>query len=78
LRLEQRTDTLPMRFGGEIRIIKDPAQRALDTSLAEGAQPKDGVALATATGIVGDIGKEQSRQRGVAADRERLLDSFVE
>ena len=67
-----------MRLSRKIGIIEDAEQRVLDAGFVKSAQQKDSVAAPTAARIVGDIGKDKGRQRGVPADRERLLHGFVE
>jgi len=54
-----------MRLSRKIGIIEDAEQRVLDAGFVKSAQQKDSVAAPTAARIVGDIGKDKGRQRGV-------------
>src|SRR5262249_58261920 len=54
-RLEMHPNTLPMRLGSKVRIVKDAEQRVLDLGLVKRAQQKDRVAAPAATRVVGDI-----------------------
>src|SRR5204862_5937790 len=70
--------SMPVRFGGERRIVDDPEQRALDAGLYEGAQQIHRVAAPATAGLVGDIGKGERWQARVACNRECLLHGLLE
>ena len=57
-----------VRFAGQIGIVDDADDDALGVGLMQGFQYPHRVAIPAATGIVGDIGKDQRQQRGIVAD----------
>src|ERR1051326_3510140 len=76
--MEMIVQSVPVRFGGERRVVDDAEQRAFNAGLYESMQQIHRVAASAAARVVGDIGESVRLEARVARNRERRLHGVLE